>query len=264
MKINSKSYVFILCGGKGSRLDHEGRLIAKPMVRIGSKPLLMHLIESFCEQGLSKFVFCLGYKSESIINYFFKENKKKIKIIFKKKKYSKFLFNSKDLEFEGNLVFTGINSGTGGRLLKSYKKLNLNEDIIMTYGDGLSNISLKKLIKLHYQKNAHVTLAAVRPKQRYGVLKIKKNRINFFDNTNKKIDIYINGGYFVISSICIDKIKNEKIYWEQEPLNYFLKKKKLFAYKHDGFWKSLDTLKDKNDFNKLLKEKKLLWKKKKN
>ena len=85
MKINSKSYVFILCGGKGSRLDHEGRLIAKPMVRIGSKPLLMHLIESFCEQGLNKFVFCLGYKSESVINYFFKENKKKIKIIFKKK-----------------------------------------------------------------------------------------------------------------------------------------------------------------------------------
>jgi len=168
------------------------------------------------------------------------------------------------LKFEGNLVFTGINSGTGGRLLKSYKKLNLNEDIIMTYGDGLSNINLKKLIKFHYQNNAYITLAAVRPKQRYGVLKIKRNRINFFDNTNKKIDIYINGGYFVISSKCIDKIKNEKIYWEKEPLNYFLKRKKLFAYKHDGFWKSLDTLKDKNDFNKLIKEKKLLWKKKKN
>ena len=263
-KINSKSHVFILCGGKGTRLDHEGKIKAKPMVKIGSKPLLMHLIESFYNQGFSRFVFCLGYKSDTIIDFFIKENKKKINIIFKKKNHLKFLFNSKFLKFEGNLIFTGINSGTGGRLLKSYKKLNLNEDIIMTYGDGLSNIKLKNLVNFHYKNNALVSLAAVRPKQRYGVLKIKKDRVNFFDNSNKKIDIYINGGYFVISKDSIKKIKNEKIYWEQEPLNYFLKKKKLFAYKHDGFWKSLDTLKDKNDFNELIKKKKLLWKVRKN
>jgi len=154
------------------------------------------------------------------------------------------------------LIDTGLNAGTGGRIKVAYKKLKLKEDIMMTYGDGLCNVSIKKIIKFHYKNKSKVTLTAVRPKERYGILKIKNNRIIYFDNQNKKTNTYVNGGYFVIDKESIKKINNFKTYLEQGPLNYFAKKKKLFAFKHEGFWKSLDTLKDKNDFNILYKNKK--------
>ena len=119
---------------------------------------------------------------------------------------------------------------------------------------------IKKLIRFHYNNKAEVTLTAVRPKQRYGVVKIIKNKIIFFDKSNKKSDVYINGGFFVISKNMINNIEDKKTYWEKKTLNYILKKKKLFSFKNEGFWKSLDTLKDKNDFNKILKNKRLPWK----
>ena len=248
--------VFILCGGFGTRLDHEGTLIAKPMVRIGPDPILMHIIKNYCDQGFNDFVFCLGHKSHTIINYFLREKKNFFKIINNKKTNFEFTFNSKKLNFKGSLIYTGLNTGTGGRIKKAYKKLKLNEDIMMTYGDGLSDISIKKLVNFHYKNNSKVTLTAVRPKQRYGVLKIRNNKITYFDNENRNADTYVNGGFFIIDKSAISKIKNNNTYWEQEPLNFFAKKKQLFAFKHDGFWKSLDTLKDKNDFNKLYKNKK--------
>ncbi len=253
--------VFILCGGYGTRLDHEGTLIAKPMVRIGRDPILMHLIKSFHDQGFNDFVFCLGHKSKTIIDYFLLENKKFVKKINSKKTYTEFSFKSKQLEFKGSLIFTGLKSGTGGRIKKAYNKLKLNEDFLMTYGDGLGNISIKKLIKFHYYNKSKVTLTAVRPKQRYGILKINKKIITNFNNENQKADTYVNGGFFVIDKSAIKKIANEKIYWEQEPLIFFTKKRQLFAFKHEGFWKSLDTLKDKNDFNNLYKDKRNIpWK----
>ncbi len=253
---------FILCGGFGTRLDYEGTLIAKPMVRIGRDPILIHIIDNYCDQGFNDFVFCLGHKSNTIIDYFLKENKKNIKIIIRKKKYIKFEFKNKKKKFIGNLVFTGLNSGTGGRIKIAYNILNLKEDIMMTYGDGLANISIKKLIKFHFKNKSKVTLAAVRPKERYGVLKLNKKKVKFFDNTNKKSDVFVNGGFFVINHDAIKSIKNNKIYWEKEPLSHYLKSKKLFAFKHNGFWKSLDTQKDKEDFNLLYKKyrKKLPWK----
>ena len=251
---------FILCGGYGTRLDDEGKLKAKPMVKIGNYPILIHLIRFFCKQNIKDFVFCLGYKSNSVINFFIKENKKKIVITSRSKNLIKFKYKSKNLKFNAALVYTGIKSGTGGRIAIAYKKLKLDEDFLMTYGDGLSNVSIKKLIRFHYKNKSDVTLTAVRPKQRYGVLGINKNRVNAIDNSKeKKVNVYINGGFFIISKNMVDKIKSRKIFWENEPLNFAVKKKKLFAYKHEGFWKSLDTLKDKNDFNELLKKKNTPW-----
>ena len=127
---------------------------------------------------------------------------------------------------------------------------------MMTYGDGLSNVSIKKLINFHYKNNAKVTLTAVKPKERYGILKIKNNKVTYFNNENKKTDTYVNGGFFVIDKSSINKINKNSTYWEQGPLSFFAKKKQLLAFKHEGFWKSLDTLKDKNDFNNLYKSKK--------
>ena len=251
---------FILCGGYGTRLDDEGKLKAKPMVKIGNNPILIHLIRFFCKQNIKDFVFCLGYKSNSVINYFIKENKKKIVITSKSKNLIQFKYKSRNLNFNAALVFTGIKSGTGGRIALAYKKLKLDEDFLMTYGDGLSNVSIKKLIRFHYKNKSDVTLTAVRPKQRYGILDINKNRVKTIDNSKeKKVNVYINGGFFIISKKMVNKIKSRKIFWENEPLNFAVKKKKLFAYKHEGFWKSLDTLKDKNDFNELLKKKNTPW-----
>ena len=253
--------VFILCGGFGTRLDQEGTLIAKPMVRIGPDPILMHIIKNYHNQGYNDFVFCLGHKSQTIINYFLKEKKIFTKIMKNKKSNIEFTFKSKNLFFKGSLIYTGLKTGTGGRIKKAYNQLNLNEDIMMTYGDGLSNIPIKKLVKFHYKNNSKVTLTAVRPKERYGVLKIKNNKVTHFDNENKKADTHFNGGFFIVDKSAIKKIINNNIYWEQEPLNFFTKKKQLYAFKHDGFWKSLDTLKDKNDFNKLFNSrKKSPWK----
>jgi glucose-1-phosphate cytidylyltransferase len=250
---------FILCGGFGSRIDYEGTLKAKPMIRIGPKPILMYIVQNYISQGYNDFVFCLGHKSNTIINYFIKENNKKIKILEKKKNIIKFSYDFDKDKFIGTLIYTGLNTGTGGRIKKAYKKLNLNEDIMMTYGDGLSNVSIKKLIKFHYNNKAEVTMTAVRPKQRFGVLKLNKNKVKFFDNSNKKTDVYINGGFFVISKNAIKQIKDIKTYWEIEPLKYYLKKEKLYAFKHEGFWKSLDTLKDKNDFNQMFIQNKKPW-----
>ena len=231
------------------------------MVRIGTKPILMHIMENYINQGFSEFVFCLGHKSSTIIKYFLKENKKKIKIIQKEKENIKFLYNHNKIKFVGNLIYTGLNTGTGGRIKKAYRKLKLNEDIMMTYGDGLSDVPIKRLLKFHYRNNSKVTLTAVKPKERYGILKIKNNKIVHFDNQNKKSDTYVNGGYFVIDKSTIKKIYNENVYWEQQPLSFFSKQKNLYAFKHEGFWKSLDTLKDKNDFNKLYNNnKKYPWK----
>ena len=251
--------IFILCGGFGTRLDYEGKLKAKPMIKVGNKPILIHIIENFIYQGFTEFVFCLGHKSETITNYFLRDKKKYIKIIDKKKHILKFEFNDKKTKFIGNLVYTGANSGTGGRIKIAYKSLKLNEDFIMTYGDGLSNVDIKQLIKFHYKNKSHVTLTAVKPKHRYGILKLRNNKIEQFDNENKSINVFINGGFFVINKLAISKIKNNNTNWENEPLTYFIKRKKLIAFKHKGFWKSLDTMKDKNDFNDMIKKNKKPW-----
>tara|TARA_Y100001958_G_C21229017_1_gene554556 strand:+ start:795 stop:1571 length:777 start_codon:yes stop_codon:yes gene_type:complete len=250
---------FILCGGFGTRLDYEGKLKAKPMIKIGTKPILIYIVENFVFQGFNEFVFCLGHKSETINNYFLKEKKKYVKILSKNKNNLKFQFKNKQIKFIGNLVYTGINTGTGGRIKIAYKCLKLNEDIIMTYGDGLSNVNIKNLIKFHYKNKSTVTLTAVKPKHRYGIIKLKKNKIDKFDNENKSIDVFVNGGFFVIDKSAVDKIKNNNTYWEKEPLSYYLRKKRLFAFKHNGFWKSLDTMKDKNDFDNLIKQNKKPW-----
>lgn len=255
--------IFILCGGFGTRLDHESKFIAKPMVRIGKEPILYHLIENFHAQGFKEFVLCLGYRAETIINYFLKEKTKFTKIIKKNNKFIQIFFRDKKIDITVNLMNTGIKTGTGGRIKIAYDNLKLNEDILMTYGDGLSNIPINKLLKFHYKNKSLVTISAVKPKQRYGILRIRQNRVQFFDNSKKKVNVYINAGFHVIDKSCLKYIKNKKEFWEKEPISKILKVKKLFSFKHEGFWKSLDTLKDKKDFNQMYNQNKCYWKFKK-
>ena len=251
--------IFILCGGFGSRLDNEGRLKAKPMVRIGNKPILIHLIETFINQGFYDFVICTGYKSETITNYFL--NTKQTTIILKEKNILNIRYKYKNSNLNINFIYTGINVGTGGRIKSACESLKLKEDIFVTYGDGLANVNIKNLIKFHYKKKSLMTMTAIRPKERYGVLKLnhKYDKVLHLDESKKESNIFINGGYFIISQKIINKIKDKKVYFEKEPLKYAIKQKKLFAFKHMSFWKSLDTLKDKNEFNKIIRTGKKPW-----
>ena len=254
--------VFILCGGYGSRLDNLGKLIAKPMVRIGKNPLLFHIIENFANQGFQDFVLCTGHKEETITNFFLKEKKifiiKKIK---KSKKHIFFQYKNKKLEFNCNVVFTGSSTATGGRIKIAYEKLRIKEDFIMTYGDGLANVNLKKLINFHYKKKSYITMTAVNPKHKYGILNIKNSKVlSFDDSKSKTTNHYINGGFFVISSEAINNIKKNKVFWEKEPLTHAIKNKKVFAYMHKSFWHSVDTLKDLKEINNFYKKGKMPWK----
>ena len=180
LKIVKTNYEnFYSLWGPWDRLDYAGKLNAKPMIKIGGKPILLHIIENFVNQNINEFVFCLGHKAETIINFFLKENKKFIKILVQKKREIKFNFNNKKIKFTGNLISTGIKSGTGGRIKIAYNKMRLNEDILMTYGDGLANINIKKLIKFHYKKSS--TLTTARPNIDT-IIKIKKDKIEKFEN----------------------------------------------------------------------------------
>ena len=252
--------IFILCGGYGTRLDFEGKLKAKPMVTIGNKPILQHIMKNFSDQNFNEFVLCSGNKSDTIDDYFLNNNKKNTKIL-KNTKNLKILEQKTDGKLiKINIVYTGKKTSTGSRIKLAYDRLKLDEDIIMTYGDGISDVNIKSLIKFHYINNANITLTAVRPKERYGVLRIKKHKVAFFDDSKKKSSLYINGGFFVIAKKEIEKIKGLNVTWEDLPLKKNKDKKKLYAFKHEGFWASLDTRKDKMELNDLYKKDKNLWK----
>jgi len=242
----------IVCGGLGSRLDKEGTIKPKSLIKIGNKTLIDHLIKIFA-LSVDEIILCTGYKY-----FMFEKNFKKKKnftLISKNKNlisYSAKYFNKK---IKINLFFTGIKSGTGGRLKKTIKKFAIKENFFFTYGDGLSNINLNKLLKFHIKSKKLATVTAVVPPSKYGKLEIKKNLVISFNN-QKDMTSKINGGFFVLSPKISKFINNDLEYWENRPMQKLIKINQLNAFEHKGFWKSLDTLKDKKDFDKILKSKK--------
>ena len=225
--------VVILAGGLGTRLSEFTRTIPKPMVKVGSKPILFHIMKTYSKYGFKNFYIATGYKG------------KIIKKFFKKKFYN---WNVK-------LIDTGKKTMTGGRL-KRLKKYLGNETFMMTYGDGLSSVNLKNLIKFHKKNKKLVTLTAVRPPARFGAIKLKGNTVKYFKEKSKLDEGWINGGFFVMESKFLDYIKNDKTYLEKEPLEIICKKKQLSAFKHEGFWQCMDTKRDKDKLDKILLGKK--------
>ena len=223
--------VVILAGGLGTRLSEYTKTIPKPMVLINGKPLLLRIMDFYAKQGFNSFYIALGYKGNIIKKYF---------------KKHKFGWNIK-------LIDTGKNTMTGGRL-KRLKKYLKDQTFMMTYGDGVSNINLKKLIQTHKRNKKLVTISAVRPPARFGYLKIKGGIVNYFKEKSMMDHGWINGGFFVINSKFFDYIKNDKTYLEREPLEIVTKKKQLSAFKHTGFWQCVDTMRDKENLEKLLKK----------
>ena len=226
--------VVILAGGLGTRISEYTKSIPKPMIRIKKLPILVHIMKHYVKFGFNEFYIALGYKGNVIKNY------------FKKKKFS----------WKVNLINTGKNTMTGGRL-KRLKKYLHKENFFLTYGDGLSNIDLTKLLRFHNNNKKLVTLTAVRPPARFGALKLNGNLVKYFKEKSRMDEGWINGGFFVINPKFFNYIKNDQTYLERCPLENITKIKQLAAYKHNGFWQCIDTKRDLILLNKILKSKKV-------
>ena len=226
--------VIILAGGLGTRLSEYTKTIPKPMIKINGKPLLLHIMEHYSKYGHKDFYIALGYKGEIIKNF----------------------FNKKFYDWNINLIDTGSKTMTGGRL-KRIKKFIGKETFMMTYGDGLSNVNLKKLLNFHKKNKKLVTLTAVRPPARFGVLQLDGDNVSYFKEKSKLDENWINGGFFVMKPDFFKSIKNDTTFLEREPLENAAKKGQLTAFKHEGFWQCMDTKKDKDTLTKILKSKKI-------
>tara|TARA_B100001248_G_scaffold258188_1_gene241912 strand:- start:202 stop:885 length:684 start_codon:yes stop_codon:yes gene_type:complete len=223
--------VVILAGGFGTRLSEYTNTIPKPMVKIKGKPLLYYIMRNFAKYGYKNFYVAIGYKGKVIKNYF---------------KRNSFGWNV-------NLIDTGLKTMTGGRLKRLSKYLKGNT-FLMTYGDGVSDVNIKKLINFHKKNKRDVTLTAVRPPARFGVVKIKKNIVSYFKEKSKVDEGWINGGFFVIEPKFLKYIKSDKTYLEREPLEIVCRKKNLAAFKHNGFWQCVDTKRDLEKLKNKLKK----------
>ena len=229
----------ILAGGLGTRLAEYTESIPKPMVQIGDKPILSHIMNFFQSFGYDDFIIAAGYKKEIIIDYY-KDTKE-----FKNLK----------------IIDTGENSMTGGRLLRLKSHFEEGENFFMTYGDGLATVNLDDLKKFHLNNKKVATVTAVHPPVRFGELEIKGNEVINFEEKPQAKAGWINGGFFVLNFKIFGYIDNDKTLFEKEPMTRLYKDKNLLAYKHNGFWKCMDTLRDKIDLEKILDTKGQLWKK---
>ena len=226
--------VILLAGGFGTRLSEHTKTIPKPMINVAGKPLLLHIMKLYAKYGYKDFYIALGYKGEII------------------KKF----FNKKFFDWNIHLIETGENTMTGGRL-KRLKKYIGKETFMMTYGDGISNVNLKKLLKFHKKNKKLVTLTAVRPPGRFGALKLNGQQVSYFKEKSKLDEGWINGGFFVMEPEFFKFIKNDNTYLEREPLEKAVGKRQLVAFKHEGFWQCMDTKRDKDNLTEIFKSKRI-------
>ena len=219
--------VVILAGGLGTRLSEYTKLIPKPMVKIGSLPIIVHIMKIYSKYGFNDFLIAAGYKSKIISNYFKKNN----------------------FKWNVEIINTGLNTMTGGRL-KRLSPFLKNDTFMLTYGDGVADINIKKLVNFHNKNRKMITLTAVRPPARFGAIKINGNKIKYFKEKSSVDEGWINGGFFVIEPEFLKLIKNDKTFLEKEPLERAAKINQLYAFRHNSFWQCMDTVRDKEILEK--------------
>ena len=227
----------ILAGGYGTRLSEETHLKPKPMVEIGGKPILWHIMKIYSHHGINEFVICCGYKAELIQEY----------------------IQKLDEPWTITPVDTGINTMTGGRL-KLVKKYVENETFCFTYGDTLNNVKIDELVNFHFDKKVLATVTACKPPEKYGLLKIENEKVIDFQEKPHIEGEWVNGGFFVLNPQVFDYIKTDSTVWEKEPMEKLTKDDQLSAYKHRGFYQPMDTISDKNYLEKLWQNNQASWK----
>lgn len=241
--------VFILAGGLGTRISEYTEFVPKPMIKVGKYPILIHIINIYVKFGIKNFFILTGYKSFVIKRYFknFKKFGKEFKFKIKKKNITV------------TLVDTGKKTMTGGRLKKISKYLDSKETFMFTYGDGVANINIQKLVNFHIASKSIITVTAVRPPARFGEILIKNNRVNSFKEKPQVREGWINGGFFVANKSFLKLIEGSKSILEKNPLERAAKLKKFTAFKHHNFWKCMDTKRDKDELEKLSRLKSVPW-----
>ena len=252
--------VVILAGGQGTRLSEETVIKPKPMIEIGEKPILWHIMKTYSHYGFNDFIICLGYKGymikEYFANYFLHQSD--IHLDLTENKID--IIDSKTEPWKISLVNTGLNTMTGGRIKRIEKYLD-NQTFMLTYGDGVANINIENLLKFHMDHGKSATLTSVQPLGRFGALEIDHNS-NVSNFTEKPMGdgSWINGGFFVCEPSIFDEIEDDKTIWERKPLEHLAESGDLVAYRHYGFWRPMDTLRDKIDLEEMWNSGDAKWK----
>ncbi|MDA9021360.1 glucose-1-phosphate cytidylyltransferase [Gammaproteobacteria bacterium] len=252
----------ILAGGFGTRISEESILKPKPMIEIGGMPILWHLMKIYSAHGINEFIICLGYKGYVIKEYFANYFLHMSDVTFNMENNSIEIHNPSAEPWKVTLVDTGQNSMTGERL-KQVKSYIDDENFCFTYGDGLADIDISTLIKFHENSKKLATVTAVQPPGRFGALEIdlKNNSVSKFQEKPEGDGAWINAGFFVLSKKVFKYLDGKNLVWEEEPLSNLAKDNQLSAYKHSGFWKPMDTLRDKNSLEEMWSSGNALWKK---
>lgn len=249
----------ILAGGFGTRLSEETILKPKPLVEIGGKPILWHIMKIYASHGINEFIICLGYKGYMIKEYFsnYRIHNSDITVDLSNNEIE--ILKSNEESWKISLIDTGLNTMTGGRLKRVAEYIG-EEDFCLTYGDGVSDINIKESIKFHKKHNRTATLAAVSPGGRFGALGIQNNLVKSFQEKPDDGLGLINGGFFVLSPKIFEYINGDTTVFEKEPLETLAKIGELVAYHHTGFWQCMDTIRDKQYLNDLWNNKNTPWK----
>jgi glucose-1-phosphate cytidylyltransferase len=245
--------VIILAGGLGTRLSEETESKPKPMVLVHDKPILWHLMNSFAVQGLDEFVLALGYRGDVIKRWLLDINDLDGDIsINTSTKEVRHLDNNPRQKWQVSALETGLQTQTGGRIQKSMQSVG-KERVLVTYGDGLANIQISKLIKFHESHGKLATLSAVRPPARFGHLHLDEDRVSHFGEKNQSDEGWINGGFFILEPEVMSYVHADSEPFETGALPRLVSENQLMAYKHEGFWQPMDTLREKNDLSEMAK-----------
>ena len=250
----------ILAGGHGTRLSEETVSKPKPIVEIGGKPILWHIMKTYSHYGIQDFIICCGYKGYVIKEYFANYFLHQSDVTFNMKNNEMTVHKDRAEPWTVTLVDTGDDSMTGGRLKRVLPYLKDEEAFCFTYGDGVGDINITRLIEFHKSHGKLATLTATFPPGRFGALSIKDNQVQKFEEKPKGDGVLINGGYFVLSPKVIERIEDDKTIWEHEPLRSLATEGELMSFKHEGFWQPMDTLADKQRLNILFDENRAPWK----
>jgi glucose-1-phosphate cytidylyltransferase len=250
----------ILAGGLGTRISEETNVKPKPMIDIGGRPVLWHIMKSYSFHGINEFIICCGYKGYIIKEYFANYFLHMSDVTFDMQNNQMEVHQRNAEPWRVTLVDTGDNSLTGGRIKRVASYLKDESAFCFTYGDGLADINIRKLIEFHFQHGKRATVTAVQPPGRYGSLKMDGQSVRGFVEKPQGDGGWINGGFFVLSPNCLDLIVDDSSSWEGEPLARLAEQGELMAFEHDGFWQPMDTLRDKNHLENLWQSGNAPWK----
>lgn len=250
----------ILAGGMGTRISEETGSKPKPMIEIGGKPILWHIMKMYSTHGVNEFIVCCGYKGYLIKEYFANYFLHMSDVTFDVSNNTMSVHKESSEPWKVTLVNTGENSMTGGRIKRVSEYIQDEETFCLTYGDGVSDLNISKSIEFHKKHGRLATVTAVFPPARFGAMQLENSLVKSFKEKPTGDGSFINGGFFVLSPKVLELITDDSTIWEQEPLNYLAENEQLTAFEHTGFWQPMDTLRDRTFLEDLWKKNKAPWK----